>query len=157
MIVQVAQVGFEKLTTELDRFCGREKVDVKMPNGSGSAGYFTPGFRKQPMNVLPRFRPVAEIAADNFCAVGEILKEAVELMPQGIARSEEISQQSIVVGDNERRIRLVLQIIVGEKIREQLSIFEYRIYRVSQKAGFAAKRADRVPDPTCDIYGPESP
>jgi hypothetical protein len=145
MVVQVAQVGFEKLTADLDRLCRREKVDVKVPNGSGSAGDFAPGLRNQPMNVLPGFRPVAEVAAANFCGVGEILKEAVELMPQGVTRPEEIAEESIALGDNERRVRLVLEIIVGEKIREQLSILEYRIDRVSQEASFAAERTDRIP------------
>ena len=145
MVVQMAQVGFKKLTTDLDRLGCREKVDVEVPNGSGSAGYFPPGLRNQPMNVLPGFRPVAKVAAPNFCGVGEILKEAVELMPQGVTRPEKIPLQSIAFGDNERRIRLVPQIIVGEKIREQLSIFEYRVDRVSQEASFATKRPDWLP------------
>ena len=51
---------------------------------------------------------------------------------------------AVVFGDDERRIWFVLQIIVREKISEQLSIFEYRVDRVSQETGVAAERAHRV-------------
>jgi len=43
VIVQMAQVSFEKLATDLDRPRRRKKVDVEMPDCSGSCGHLTPG------------------------------------------------------------------------------------------------------------------
>ena len=51
----------------------------------------------------------------------------------------------VVFGDHERGIWFVPQIIVREKVCEQLSIFEDRVDRLSQETGVAAERAHRVP------------
>lgn len=51
---------------------------------------------------------------------------------------------AIVFDDHERRIWFVPQIIVREKVREQLTIFEYRVDRASQKTGVATESAHRV-------------
>jgi hypothetical protein len=44
VVVQMMQENFDELPSDLNRFRGREKVDVEMPNGPGRAGHFTPGF-----------------------------------------------------------------------------------------------------------------
>ena len=51
---------------------------------------------------------------------------------------------AIVFDDHERRIWFVPQIIVREKVCEQLSVFEDRVDSVSQETGVAAERAHRV-------------
>ena len=51
---------------------------------------------------------------------------------------------AVAFGDHEGRIRFVPQIIVCEKVCEQLSVFEDRVDRVSQETGVAAERAHRV-------------
>jgi hypothetical protein len=64
----MVQISFNKVPTNQDRLGCRKKVDVEMANGPGSRGHFTPGFRNQPMNVLARFLPITEVAAENFSA-----------------------------------------------------------------------------------------
>ena len=51
---------------------------------------------------------------------------------------------AVVFGDHERRIWFVPQIIVREKVCEQLSIFEDRVDCASQETGVATERAYRV-------------
>ena len=73
VVVEMAQVDFEQLASNLDRLGCRKKVDVEMPDGPGRRGHLTPCFRDKPMNILPGFRSVAEVATDNLPAVNEIL------------------------------------------------------------------------------------
>jgi hypothetical protein len=42
------------------------------------------------MDVLARLWPIAEVAADNFSAINEILKKAMKLVPKRVSGSEEI-------------------------------------------------------------------
>jgi hypothetical protein len=145
MIVQVTKVGLQKLPSDLDRLSCWKEIDVKMSDGPRRRGNLAPGFRNQPLNVFSRFRFITEIAADDSSAVNKVLKEAVNLVPQRMARSEEISLQDGVFCQHERGIRFVLQIIIREEIREQRAIFKDRVYRVSQEAGFATECPYRVP------------
>jgi len=85
VVVEMTEVSFQKLTADLDGLGRRKQIDVEMPNGPGRCRNFTPSPRNQPVDVSARLRPIAEITAHHFPAVGEILPEALILVPERIA------------------------------------------------------------------------
>ena len=42
VVIEMTEISFQKLTTDLDGLGCRKQVDVEMPNGPGRCGNFTP-------------------------------------------------------------------------------------------------------------------
>jgi len=64
-----------------------------------------------------------------------------QLVPQSISATQEKSDHCIVDRYNKGCIRFTSEIVIGKKIGEQVSVFENRIDRLTEKAGLAANAA----------------
>jgi hypothetical protein len=64
-----------------------------------------------------------------------------QLVPESIPATQEKSDHCIVNRYNKGCVRFTPKIVIGKKIREQIPVFENRVDRLTEKAGFAANAA----------------
>src|ERR1700730_2971408 len=106
--------------------------------------HLAPTVHQSPADEPTRFRLVTVITCQRFKKERHVLPKRVELVLQRPARTEQIAADFTVHLENERRFRLVIGIIGGEKIGEQLSIFVNRINRFAEKSSLATELPDRL-------------
>src|SRR5213082_159020 len=69
----------------------REEINVKMRNAARCGWHFAPAVHERPTDEAPRALVVAKVAREGAKKEPNILIERVDLIPQGLARPEEIT------------------------------------------------------------------
>jgi hypothetical protein len=110
---------------------------MEMSNPSGSRRDFSPRASDNPPKVPLRLGPISLVSHQNFGSQKNALNRTEQLMAQRIPTTEQKSDHGIVDGYNKGCIRFTSKIIIGKEIGEQISIFEYLVDRLTEKAGLA--------------------
>jgi hypothetical protein len=111
---------------------------MEMSNPSGGRRNFSPRVSDNPPKVTLRLGPISLVSHQNLGSEKNALNRTEQLMAQRIPATEKKSDHGIVDGYNKGCIRLTSKIIIGKEIREQISIFEYLVDRLTEKPGLAA-------------------
>src|SRR5438552_3423199 len=106
---------------------------MKMRNGAGRGRDFAPTMTDDPANKLARALVVAAIPPERAKEQRHRVGEGIDLMPQRLARAEQIAADFPINFQDERRFRFLVGVISREKIGEQFAVLKSRIDRVSQK------------------------
>src|SRR2546423_10544743 len=104
-----------------------------------------PAVADHPANEAARAFVVAQVTPDRSEKEPDVLAKRIELVPERLARAQQITADFAVNLEDERRLRLLVGIIGGEKVREQFVVLIYRIDRVAEETRLAAEAPHRPP------------
>src|SRR5947209_7533787 len=105
---------------------------------------FAPCLGDEPLNETARLGIVSSITAKHPRRLNQILYQTANLMLDRVPRPEEVSLYMAAGFHDERRIRFMPEIVIGQKIRKQLAVFKNRVDRLAQKSGVTAERPHRI-------------
>src|SRR5207249_11000520 len=101
----------------------REQINVKMRNAARCGWHFAPTVNERPTDTASRPCIVPKVARKRAKKESNVLIERVDLIPQGLARTEEITPDLAVHFQQKTSFGFVVSIVSRKKIGEQLSIF----------------------------------
>ncbi len=104
--------------------------------------HLAPAVAENPVNEPPAGGVVARVARTRMRAEqAEVLEEIVELVAQRQAAAQQVAAHLAADLHDEGRFRLLLQVIIRQKVREQFPVLEHRVDGLAEETGLAAKPA----------------
>src|SRR4051794_28657925 len=97
--------------------------------------HFAPTMHQRPSDEPARSRLIAKVSGERTQKKPDILVEGIELVSERVATAEQVAANLAIHFQDKGGLRLVICVIGGEKIREQLAIFIDGIDRLAQEAG----------------------
>src|ERR1051326_6895941 len=122
----------------------REQVDVEMRGPPRRGRDFAPAVADHPADETARTFVVARVTPKRAKEEPNVLAEGIKLVPERLARTEEIAANLTVDLEDKRRFRFLVRIVRRQEIREQFVVVINRIDRVAEKSGLATEPAHRA-------------
>src|SRR5689334_13074591 len=108
---------------------------MKVRRPTGCSRNLPPAVHQDPADETARPLVISRITQERTDEKDKVLLERVELVEQRLATAEQIAFQYPVYLEDERRLRLMIRVISGEKVGKKLVVLVNRIDRQPQKPG----------------------
>src|SRR5438067_10756704 len=103
----------------------------------------TPAVADHPADKSARPRIVTRVTPERAQKEPDVLAKGIELVPERLARAEQVPAYLAVELEHERRLGFFVGVIGREEIGEQLVVVVNRIDRFAQEPGLATESPDR--------------